>query len=471
MTGTGTSRSARDAADEEGPTAGLVLGTFTVLLSAGVLLHEIQLGAVPWGLHLPVLVAAVVGLTRPGIPALVGLFAMLAVELVVDLPGPWNHALVMGVLGGGIALWWLATPGAAWRRDPAAFLARIGPVVRVVVVLVWALAFFAKLNHGFLDTTASCAVWILEQVPFVTVPHTLSGAVVLATLAAEGLIPVLLLAGRTRLLGVAGALAFHLVAALGGHTAFSAIALPLYLFFLPPPLVAASVRWVLERLPRSDALAATWRRPWAVVLILLLVVGGTTVLGQGPPAWVVRGRRYVPLTLYLPLAAVYAAALVAGVRRLGTAGTEVGPLRPHGMVPVMIVLVLLVNAASPYVGLKTGWSLTMYSNLRTEPAEFNHLVVPEGVRIFDWQEDLITVYDADPTVAGRLGLGSPPAPHRVPRLRVLQVAADHPDAPVRVAPATSERVPLGSVAKGEVTLLHARLGHLRAVPLRPRCQV
>jgi hypothetical protein len=463
-----------EAAPDDGASPDLVLKTFTAVFCAGVLLHEIQWGATPWGPHVLVLLAAVLGLTRPGIRTLVGVLAALCIELLVDLPVVFNHTFVLGVLGGGLALWWLATPRAPWRTDAAAFLARVGPLIRTTVLLMWGFAFLAKLNHGFLDAANSCAVWIVDNVPLVTVPEPAFGAVVASTLLVEGLVPLLLVFRRTRLLGVAAAWAFHLVAALGGHTAFSAIALALYLLFLPPGLVTTGARWAMDRVPRRAALAAVWRRPWVAVVLLLLMMAGMALIQQAPPPWVGRGRRFVPTLLYLPLATAYAVALLAAVRRHHRAGlpiTGAGSLRLHGVVPILIVAVLTLNAASPYLGLKTMWSLTMYSNLRTEPGEWNHLLVPEQTRVFTWQDDLVTVHDAHPDVARSLGLGSPPTPHRVPRLRLLRVAATHPQAPVQLEASTEERVTVGELAAGDFTFVHDRLAHLRSVPLIPRCQL
>jgi hypothetical protein len=479
---TGDTGHAGDTVTEESrstSTGVVVLRTFTVLLSGGVLLHEIQLGSTPWGLHAVVLVAAVLGLTRPGIPTLVGLFAALALELLLELPNPFNHTAVLGVVGGGVALWWVLSGvldrQAAWRHDAGAFLARVGPVVRVAVLMTWGLAFFAKLNTGFLDTAQSCAIWILEQIPAVAVPGWATSGVVAGTLIVEALVPLLLLVPHTRVLGVAAAWGFHVVAAIGGHTAFSAIALSLYLFFLHPEHVRASVAWVAGRLPRRATLASWWSHPATAVTLLALWVGGITLIQHAPAPWDARGRRFVPTVVYLPLAASYAAALVAGFRRSRStvaAGAGDGQglgLRLRGAVPVLIVLTLALNAANPYLGLKTGWSLAMYSNLRTEPGQWNHLVVPEEARVFGWQDDLIAINDAHPDVARSLGLGSAAEPAEVPRLRVLRVAADHPDAPVQLAPG-EEPVPVSDLAEGDFTFVHDRLAHLRAVPATPRCQ-
>jgi hypothetical protein len=454
--------------------ADVALKTFTALLGLGVLLHEIQLGATPWGPHALVVIAAVIALTHPGIPALIGLFSMLGLELLVDLPNPYNHTFVMGVVGGGVALWWLVSRNAEWRTDALAFLARVGPLVRVTVLLTWALAFFAKLNHEFLETPHSCAIWILDNVPLVTVPDEASMGVVVATLVVEAGVPLLLLLPPTRLLGIATAWGFHVVAAIGGHTAFSAIALPLYLLFLSPGHIQAGVQWAQERVPRPDVVAAAARRPTTGVLLVVAVLGGMAVIQSLPAPWQGRGHRFVPTLLFLPLAAVYAAAVIAGLRRYGTAPASTGAgavsLGLRGVASTLVVLTILLNAASPYIGLKTGWSLTMYSNLRTEPGHWNHLVIPEQARVFGWQDELVLVHDADSDIRRELGLGAISSSALVPRLNVLRAAATNPNALVKVD-GESPWVPVGSLAQGEFTIVHDRLARLRAVPLTPQCQV
>ena len=56
---------------------------------------------------------------------------------------------------------------------------------------------------------------------------------------------------------------------------------------------------------------------------------------------------------------------------------------------------IAIVALSPYVGLKTTASLTMYSNLRTEGDRWNHLVLPEAMQVFGFQDDLVTIIRTD----------------------------------------------------------------------------
>ncbi len=52
---------------------------------------------------------------------------------------------------------------------------------------------------------------------------------------------------------------------------------------------------------------------------------------------------------------------------------------------------MVLNSVSPYVGLKTESSLTMFSNLHTEGDQWNHLLFPEAVRVFPYQDHPVRI--------------------------------------------------------------------------------
>jgi hypothetical protein len=55
------------------------------------------------------------------------------------------------------------------------------------------------------------------------------------------------------------------------------------------------------------------------------------------------------------------------------------------------LLLLLMNGLSPYLGLKTEHSFTMFSNLATEGTRWNHFVMPRQAKIFGMQDDLVQI--------------------------------------------------------------------------------
>ncbi|HEV2819506.1 MAG TPA: hypothetical protein VGW11_03270, partial [Solirubrobacteraceae bacterium] len=65
---------------------------------------------------------------------------------------------------------------------------------------------------------------------------------------------------------------------------------------------------------------------------------------------------------------------------------------------------LVLNGLSPYLGLKTESSFTMFSNLKTEGGYWNHAFIPEAVKVFPYQDQLVRVTDSnDPVLERRSG--------------------------------------------------------------------
>jgi hypothetical protein len=62
---------------------------------------------------------------------------------------------------------------------------------------------------------------------------------------------------------------------------------------------------------------------------------------------------------------------------------------------------LVLNSLSPYLGLKTESSFTMFSNLKTEGPYWNHAFIPEAVKVFPYQDQLVRVTDSNDPVLER----------------------------------------------------------------------
>jgi hypothetical protein len=90
---------------------------------------------------------------------------------------------------------------------------------------------------------------------------------------------------------------------------------------------------------------------------------------------------------------------------------------------------LVLTAATPYLGLKSRASLTMFSNVRTEPGHWNHLLVPEQVRLFDWQDgDVHFLGSDDPALDAKIA--GHEGEHTV-LLDLRRLVDEFPDAAVR----------------------------------------
>ncbi|MGE3254984.1 hypothetical protein, partial [Pseudonocardia sp.] len=390
--------------------AGTAYAVFAAAFAVGTLIHEFQ-STIVWWMAIPVAAAAFWLLLRPARPArLMLVLALLAVESVVSLPSPSNHQVAMGILGFALVPWWLLLrlrdPAAA--GNPAEVLRRAGPFLRVSFVLLWVFAALSKANSGFLDVLSSCSVWVLESIPLVEVPHGLHRWVIVATIAFEAAIPLLLLMHRTRPYAVVLAFGFHLVSAFAGHSSFSGFAWSMYALFLPPAVLA-----------RGAALGAGGARRFVPAGLRALAVGRqAAVLVALVGAWV--AVRYGLLALLpdgVQGGARHWGAVLLCVTFMGATGGVLLRLRRHWLpaqgpradlrvrsgLMLFGIGLLVLTAAMPYLGLKTRAAFTMFSNVRTEPGHWNHLLVPEEVRVFGWQDGRVTFLGTDdPRLAERI---------------------------------------------------------------------
>jgi hypothetical protein len=157
----------------------------------------------------------------------------------------------------------------------------------------------------------------------------------------------------------------------------------------------------------------------------------------------------------------------------------------HAVFAVALILIL-VNAASPYLGLKSRFSFTMFSNLQTEPGRWNHVVLPEAMRIFPMQDGLVRFDEvSDPLLAAQLEFYTGPRRPSsgavtgdamgMPLLAAQRLASYFPDATIRytyegnahvAAPVSSD--PLLGMS---VPLLVQKLGGFRPLDALDTCQL
>ena len=360
----------------------MLFGAFSALLALALLLHQVWWhGFEVASPHLAVVLTAFAVLARPS--SVRRFLLMLGVETAVvaaEMPGAGSHTLMVGVLGACV-LAFTAWLGVRERRLPEAgeLFERLAPFARASLVVLYAAAALAKLNGGFFDPAVSCGVALSSSIAFFD-PELLRGAsldlpATWGTVLVEASLPVLLVVRRTRSAGLVLGCLFHLVLALAGNVPFSSLVLALYVAFLP-------------------GMSAALRRPALGRRARLLVLGG---LGAG---WLAAAALLDPvpspdtgLVAWATRGVVVAEALAGLVLVLGLRTTPPVRLTLRAGHPVFAagVALLVLNAAGPYLGLKTESAFTMFSNLQTEAGSWNHAFVPEAVRVFPYQDRLATV--------------------------------------------------------------------------------
>jgi len=378
------------------------IAVFSVLWALAALFHLAGGASVAptWSKLALVLTAGLV-LWRPGAVVPLGLLA--AAGIVVA----WEEAPVLGnhwLLAALVDLAILLSIAVGWMRgrllDRVDLAERLFPPARLCLLGLYAFAWFAKVNHAFLDRRASCAVVFYRET---TSSIGLQGlqlggtawvarAVMVGTVVVELAIPLLLLNRRTRSLGVLVGLLFHSLLALDHRHElfdFSAVTVALLFLFLPP-----LGGWAAERVGSVRARLALRgpRLPTSThaLLVLAVTVAGVMVATATPTraTWVDVGYWAWQIAALVALLAV-----VRHVRQ-GTGPVRVR-LRPHHALFAVVPLLVVLNGVAPYLELKTATGWNMYSNLRTVDGDTNHLLLPRSFPVVGDQADTVLILSSD----------------------------------------------------------------------------
>lgn len=376
------------------------LTLFTFLFAGAIVFHQSKLG--DWEVfspHAVVTATALWTMLRPS--STVRLLALLGVHFVsilIDLPIVVNHWLLVGMaeLGLFLALAYGRLRGARWAHDRGAMHLALEPYLRLQVVFIYFFAALAKVNDDFLDRDISCGVAMVDEL-FAHAGFRPEGALIdvpaiWGTILIEIALPILLALRFTRLPAIFLGGGFHIILAISGHLPFSGFALAFYALFVPDDMPA---RW--------DALRAS--QPTVDRLVSRVEAFGRSPAGYALPAFfllLAAGDTYVhdrfetvgyglAFLAYLVLNVLLGGALFLAVFKKGPVTFRPHPLRLVHPAWILGPLLVFLNALTPYVGLKTQNSWTMYSNLQTEPGRWNHSLIPEDVRVFDMQDDRVRI--------------------------------------------------------------------------------
>jgi hypothetical protein len=393
-----------------------LFGLFAAAFALSLILHQLWwFGFEVFSAHFVVVVAALWTMLRPtSVRRFLTMVAAEAVSVALDMPDVGSHTLLV-LVSCACVVAYAAWTTARRRRlpDPGALFERIAPFLRVQLLVVYAAAAIAKMNTAFFDGAVSCAAALSGRVAWFD-PSLLDGAwriapAIYGTVTIEVALPLLLAVPRTRLLGLALGGGFHTVLALAGNVPFSALALALYVAFLPPDTPSRLRALAAERPGLGRWAGRAQRRAGSRVVLPVLIgcwLAAAVIFASEPTlgrALISNGARLLVVALALSAALLLGLALRRGGPRLRSRGS----LRVGHPIFVVGILVLVVNSLSPYLGLKTESSFTMFSNLQTEQGAWNHAFIPEAVRVFPYQDELVRVTDSnDPALARRTAGGS-----------------------------------------------------------------
>ncbi|WP_035792318.1 hypothetical protein [Kitasatospora mediocidica] len=247
--------------------------------------------------------------------------------------------------------------------------------VQWLMIITYLAAFTHKLNRSFLSldgyagTFAAFMCWDRGvQAPWLV--QLARRYAVVSTLVYELGIPVLLMVPQTRYTGVLAGIVFHFGLALLGIVNFSAVMYAGLAAFLP---TALSSSWPVPHSATGFAVAGV------VACVMVWLITPRRANRQLPYRH--RGVAWVIQTCFGLLTAWFVVEIVQALT--GPSAWHPGSPDAGGAWPAAAVLLALytVNGLAPYLGLKTEFSMTMFSNLHCK--DWNHLVFPGRWRL--WQ--------------------------------------------------------------------------------------
>ena len=305
------------------------------------------------------------------------------------MPFVADHLVMELVLHAGILLsfCYLAIRKRTFKVSTVDMFALYSPVGRWLLIIMYFYGTFHKFNPGFMSLDSSCAIPFIDGFPIIggLLDHPLPqyGAIY-GTLILESLAMVLLLSSRTKYFGMLLGMIFHFaigISAFGTLAHFSAFALASHTLFLPSGFG--------KRVYADPLVPSFLRSRDAVTILTILLVSLQVLLGLH---LALTAKGYLVNSLF----AVFAVILMTMVFKHGRMQQGDSPYRLKSPLPALHVLpvLYLFYCASPYIGLGTGASLAMFSGLRTEGGVSNHYIIREPIRLFPYQDRIVSIESA-----------------------------------------------------------------------------
>lgn len=268
------------------------------------------------------------------------------------------------------------------------------PVGRITLVILYFYVVFHKLNSSFFDPTISCAGQFFEDVlqnlglnriKFINnillennlAIRTIS---IYFTLISEAIIPVLLVFKRTRNVGILYGLLFHLILPFQGHVgiySFSAMIYVFYIFF-----------W--EEKP-FQVFYSFFQKKHFLIIIFFITNLILVIVAKKSGGWFLFNTLS---TLFWFIYSVIHIKLFYTSVKLSNTTNHINADYNLSFLWITPILVF-INGLVPYLGLKTEFSYSMFSNLSTEKGNTNHYIIPATSQIFDYQKQIVQVIETD----------------------------------------------------------------------------
>jgi len=315
------------------------------------------------------------------------------------MPNVSNHWLLTALVNLTIlhTLVYLVIKRKTFYIDKAEFLETFAPLVKIELIILYFYAVFHKLNAGFFNTEASCAVeFILYQnvyYNFMPDSKTLLTLNIYFTLLVETLIPLLICIRKTRYWGILIGLLFHCAIAynpINGFYDFSSFIFALYFLFTSTGF-SDKINSIYRKLNSRKAKLKDQLLQFNLVnlaIFAVILLGSIVLIFVADRAF----SDFFRHIIWTGYSFIFILVFILSMAAKGKEKPEKN--NTFSVVHYSLLLVpflVLFNGLCPYLGLKTETSYAMFSNLRTEGGVSNHFIMPASLQIFDYQKDVIEV--------------------------------------------------------------------------------
>ncbi|KAL7564999.1 hypothetical protein ACA910_011966 [Epithemia clementina (nom. ined.)] len=258
--------------------------------------------------------------------------------------------------------------------------------LRCIIVILYFWAGFHKLNTDFFDLQVTCAFEILTPIlnnmdPRQTLPLAVQPYLPAVVIAME-LLPALFFFFPKNLqkIGILLLLLVHGPLSFVGFADFSSIGMANLFLFVSPRVFQSN-----------------WWKPYFVGMTILFV---TAQMYFGADKSQRHAAHVVDYAFYEGLLLVAAFGPVWYHYFFGTNVPGPTIAWPKSCWNRFIPLLFIFFGMNNYLGLRTAGTVSMFSNLRTEGPRSNHLLLGANpLKLFDYQEDVVYILDADPRVS------------------------------------------------------------------------
>lgn len=335
---------------------------------------------------------------RPSLPSFVVFISLQIFDAVYRMPHTTNHWIFTSFVNITIlqVLLYMIFQKRSFFISEGDLIRKFAPVVRIEVIVLYFFTAFHKLNAAFFNPSVSCATdlleaqnidWLIPSTPEILLLNAY------VTVVLEFLIPVFLCFRQTRNGAIVFGLFFHGVLAYSTYNAFydfSSMIFAVYFLFYPSSFSG----WIIKKF--DEVRLAFYKRFKQFNISRLIVLTGV-LIGLIGMVYLMNKNINAPekVNLYFfwsTFLILYMTIFVFGIWKTRK---SVSPASGEFVVQrtsfVIMPVIVFLNGFSPYLGLKTDNSFSMFSNLRTEGGESNHYLIPSGMQLFNYQKDVVEI--------------------------------------------------------------------------------